>query len=72
MGLSIGLTWAAEDLRNTEMDRQSLHEYALAKCSDGSAAAYYIEKVTIFYRLFDNEKISHSFDSLWKFSQSQF
>ena len=51
LGLTIGLTWAQEDLRNTEMDRQSLHEYSLAKCSDGSAAAYYIERVniTLFY-----------------------
>jgi len=26
------------------MDRQSLHEYNLAKCSDGTPAAYYIDK----------------------------
>ena len=49
----LGLTLGAEDLRNTMMDRQSLHEYSLAKCSDGSAAAYYIDKVsTLSYLLF--------------------
>jgi len=33
-----------EDPRVSKMDRQSLHEYTLAKCSDGSPAAYYIDK----------------------------
>jgi len=32
------------DLRVSKMDRQSLHEYTLAKCSDGSPAAYYIDE----------------------------
>ena len=45
----LGPILAQEDLRNTEMDRQSLHEYSLAKCSDGSAAAYYIDKVNMIY-----------------------
>ena len=36
-----------EDPRVSKMDRQSLHEYTLAKCSDGSPAAYYIDKVRI-------------------------
>ena len=36
-----------EDSRVSKMDRQSLHEYTLAKCSDGSPAAYYIDKVRI-------------------------
>lgn len=40
----LGWTLGAEDLRNTMMDRQSLHQYSLAKCSDGSAAAYFIDK----------------------------
>ncbi len=30
--------------KHTMMDRKSLHEYSLAKCSDGSPAAYYIDK----------------------------
>jgi len=32
------------DLRASKMNRQSLHEYTLAKCSDGSPAAYYIDE----------------------------
>ena len=48
LGLLIGLASCQEDdSKATTMDRQSLHEYSLAKCSDGSPAAYYIEKVTI-------------------------
>jgi len=40
-----GLTAGQDDanLRVSKMDRQSLHEYTLAKCSDGSPAAYYID-----------------------------
>ena len=41
---AVGVT-GQEDLKVTMMDRQSLHEYSLAKCGDGSPAAYYIEKV---------------------------
>ena len=42
-----GLTAGQDDanLRVSKMDRQSLHEYTLAKCSDGSPAAYYIDTV---------------------------
>ena len=47
----LGWTLGAEDLRNTMMDRQSLHQYSLAKCSDGSAAAYFIDKVSILYHI---------------------
>jgi len=32
------------DLRVSKMNRQSLHEYTLAKCSDSSPAAYYIDE----------------------------
>ena len=56
------LTWIAwvlgctvtgqEDLKVTMMDRQSLHEYSLAKCGDGSPAAYYIEKVPKTLKIF--------------------
>jgi len=40
-----GLTAGQDDANPTvsKMDRQSLHEYTLAKCSDGSPAAYYID-----------------------------
>jgi len=40
-----GLTAGQDDAnaRVSKMDRQSLHEYTLAKCSDGSPAAYYID-----------------------------
>ena len=47
----LGWTLGAEDLRNTMMDRQSLHQYSLAKCSDGSAAAYFIDKVSILHHI---------------------
>jgi len=42
--LILGLSSGQEDPRVTMMDRQSLHEYSLAKCSDGSTAAYYTDK----------------------------
>ena len=48
----LGWTLGAEDLRNTMVDRQSLHQYSLAKCSDGSAAAYFIDKVSISYLVY--------------------
>jgi len=40
-----GLTAGQDDAnpKVSKMDRQSLHEYTLAKCSDGSPAAYYID-----------------------------
>ena len=52
-----GLTAGQDDanLRVSKMDRQSLHEYTLAKCSDGSPAAYYIDTVSFmisYYKIF--------------------
>ena len=48
--ISLGLIgWAygqQDNMKISMMDRQSLHEYSLAKCSDGSPAAYYIDKVS--------------------------
>ena len=46
-----GLTAGQDDanLRVSKMDRQSLHEYTLAKCSDGSPAAYYIDTVRFMF-----------------------
>ena len=48
--ISLGLIgWAygqQDNMKISMMDRQSLHDYSLAKCSDGSPAAYYIDKVS--------------------------
>jgi len=48
--ISLGLLgWAygqQDNMKISMMDRQSLHEYSLAQCSDGSSAAYYIDKDT--------------------------
>ena len=50
--ISLGLIgWAygqQDNMKISMMDRQSLHEYSLAKCSDGSPAAYYIDKVSTY------------------------
>ena len=41
-----GYSYAQQENKKLSiLDRQSLHEYSLAKCSDGSSAAYYIDKV---------------------------
>ena len=42
----LGYSYAQQENKKLSiLDRQSLHEYSLAKCSDGSSAAYYIDKV---------------------------
>jgi len=44
----LGYSYAQQENKKLSiLDRQSLHEYSLAKCSDGSSAAYYIDKNTI-------------------------
>lgn len=43
----LGYSYAQQENKKLSiLDRQSLHEYSLAKCSDGSSAAYYIDKNT--------------------------
>ena len=42
------------------MDRQSLHEYTLAKCSDGSPAAYYIDEVRIYNSIIITQYLSNN------------
>ena len=46
----LGYSYAQQENKKLSiLDRQSLHEYSLAKCSDGSSAAYYIDKVIYVY-----------------------
>ena len=52
--LILGLSSGQEDPRVTMMDRQSLHEYSLAKCSDGSTAAYYTDKVNKLHPIYSS------------------
>ena len=54
----LGWAYGQEDnMKLSMMDRQSLHEYDLAQCSDGSSAAYYIDKVSTVSEIY-----MHHFD----------